>query len=244
MVNNIKSVDKSIGVKVPPILFVKYRYWYQKYFQPKYWYRYLQYFLQISLTSLLSGASCRFAYGPADATATHCLLLQKIQTGFGYTFLVPAHPGNPEQNPESHKIVAVVVVVKGKSESNSNDSVNPSDFKSAKNVRFWQHLNLDSNSNTSLDDAAWNGLNTANFVKIVQGICPRGAFIFKNLVKFSVFRVLYPYCCNDGVKFGMEEWTKGSLVCAKFHPISEMYHPCGAKNHIITLWELKYCRIA
>jgi len=26
----------------------------------------------------LSGARCRLAYGPADATATHCLLLQKI----------------------------------------------------------------------------------------------------------------------------------------------------------------------
>jgi len=24
----------------------------------------------------LSGAGCRLAYGPADATATHCLLLQ------------------------------------------------------------------------------------------------------------------------------------------------------------------------
>ena len=24
----------------------------------------------------LSGATCRFAYGPADATATHCLLIQ------------------------------------------------------------------------------------------------------------------------------------------------------------------------
>jgi len=24
----------------------------------------------------LSGATCRLAYGPADATATHCLLLQ------------------------------------------------------------------------------------------------------------------------------------------------------------------------
>jgi len=30
----------------------------------------------------LSGARCRLAYGPADATATHCLLL-------GFTFLVP-----------------------------------------------------------------------------------------------------------------------------------------------------------
>jgi len=34
----------------------------------------------------LSGAMCRFAYGPSDATATHCLLLQSIQIGF--TFLV------------------------------------------------------------------------------------------------------------------------------------------------------------
>jgi len=25
----------------------------------------------------LSGVRCRFAYGPADATATHCLLLQQ-----------------------------------------------------------------------------------------------------------------------------------------------------------------------
>ena len=41
----------------------------------------------------LSGARCRLAYGPADATATHCLLLQKIQIGF--TFLVPAYPGYP-----------------------------------------------------------------------------------------------------------------------------------------------------
>jgi len=30
----------------------------------------------------LSGARCRFAYRPADATATHYLLLQKIQIGF------------------------------------------------------------------------------------------------------------------------------------------------------------------
>ena len=35
-----------------------------------------------------SGARCRLAYGPADATASHCLLL-------GCTFLVPAHPGSP-----------------------------------------------------------------------------------------------------------------------------------------------------
>ena len=40
---------------------------------------------------------CRFAYGPAEATATHYLLLQYIQTRF--TFLVPAEPGSPEQRP-------------------------------------------------------------------------------------------------------------------------------------------------
>jgi len=45
---------------------------------------------------------CIFAFGPADATATHHLLLQYIQIGF--TFLVPAHP-------ESRKTVVVVVVV-------------------------------------------------------------------------------------------------------------------------------------
>ena len=41
----------------------------------------------------LSGARCGLAYGPADATATHCL--SKIQIGF--TFLVPAHLGSPGQ---------------------------------------------------------------------------------------------------------------------------------------------------
>ena len=39
--------------------------------------------------SYLSGARCRLAYGPADATATHCLsCFSKIQIGF--TFLVLA----------------------------------------------------------------------------------------------------------------------------------------------------------
>jgi len=33
----------------------------------------------------LSGARCRLAYSPADATATHCL---------GFTFLVAAYPGS------------------------------------------------------------------------------------------------------------------------------------------------------
>ena len=45
----------------------------------------------------LSGARCRLAYCPADATATHCLYFNKIQIGF--TFLVPAHPGSPGKGP-------------------------------------------------------------------------------------------------------------------------------------------------
>jgi len=41
----------------------------------------------------LCGARCWPAYGPADATATHCLLLQLNPDWF--TFLVPAHLGIP-----------------------------------------------------------------------------------------------------------------------------------------------------
>jgi len=51
----------------------------------------------------LSGMRCRLAYSPADATATHYLLLHYIQIGFnlpGFTFLVPAHPGGPGHIPE------------------------------------------------------------------------------------------------------------------------------------------------
>jgi len=57
----------------------------------------------------MSGARCRFVYGPADPIAIHCLLLQEIQIGFGFTFLVPAHQGRSGQNPEGCKIVVVVV---------------------------------------------------------------------------------------------------------------------------------------
>jgi len=38
------------------------------------------------------------------------LLIQEIQIGFGFTFLVLAHLGSSGQNPESHKTVVVVVV--------------------------------------------------------------------------------------------------------------------------------------
>jgi len=53
----------------------------------------------------LSGARCRLAYGPADATATQCLYFSKIQTGF--TFLVPVHPGSPGQRAVKRVCVCV-----------------------------------------------------------------------------------------------------------------------------------------
>ena len=37
---------------------------------------FLIYTTQIVQHGYLSGATCRLAYGPAEATATHCLLLQ------------------------------------------------------------------------------------------------------------------------------------------------------------------------
>ena len=43
----------------------------------------------------LSGAWCRLAYGPADATALTVSCFSKIQIGF--TFLVPAHLGSPRK---------------------------------------------------------------------------------------------------------------------------------------------------
>jgi len=49
----------------------------------------------------MSGVSCKFAYGPADATACHYLMFHKIQIVF--TFMVPAHLVSDEQNPEAIK---------------------------------------------------------------------------------------------------------------------------------------------
>ena len=34
----------------------------------------------------LFGARCRLAYGPADATATHCLCFSKILVGFTFWY--------------------------------------------------------------------------------------------------------------------------------------------------------------
>ena len=58
----------------------------------------------------LSGARCRLAYGPADATASHCLLLKKkIQIGF--TFLAPAVPGSLGQRAVKQVCVCVCLFV-------------------------------------------------------------------------------------------------------------------------------------
>ena len=54
----------------------------------------------------LSGARCRLAYGPADATATHCLCFSKVQ--IGSTFLVLAHPGSPGQRAVKRVCVCVL----------------------------------------------------------------------------------------------------------------------------------------
>ena len=59
-------------------------------------------------------STCRFAYGPADATATHYLFLQKIQIGF--TFLVLSFWCRltrvvPDKIQEGRKMVCVYVCV-------------------------------------------------------------------------------------------------------------------------------------
>ena len=54
----------------------------------------------------LNGARCRLAYGPANATATHCAsCFSKIQIGF--YFLVPAYLGSPEQRAVKRLCVCV-----------------------------------------------------------------------------------------------------------------------------------------
>jgi len=66
---------------------------------------------EVNLCVARRGRSCRrskgvsITYGPADATATHhsLSLAPANPDRFylpGFTFLVPAHPGSPGQNPE------------------------------------------------------------------------------------------------------------------------------------------------
>ena len=55
----------------------------------------------------LSGARCRLAYGPADATL--CLLLQYNQDGFYLS--VPAYPGSPGQRADKRMLCVCVCVV-------------------------------------------------------------------------------------------------------------------------------------
>ena len=52
---------------------------------------------------------CIGAYGPADATATLCLLLHENPDWF--TFLVPAHPGSPGQRVAKRVCVCVCVCI-------------------------------------------------------------------------------------------------------------------------------------
>jgi len=54
------------------------------------------------LAWLSASVRCIFAYGPADATATHSLASVNPDWFYlpGFTFLVPDHPGSPGQNPE------------------------------------------------------------------------------------------------------------------------------------------------
>jgi len=53
----------------------------------------------------LSGARCRLACGPVDATATHCLLLHLNLDWF--CLLVPPHPGSPGQRAVKRVCVCV-----------------------------------------------------------------------------------------------------------------------------------------
>jgi len=50
----------------------------------------------------LSGAMCRFAYGPADATAS-------VKSRLVFTFLVPAHLGSPGQRAAEWVCVCVML---------------------------------------------------------------------------------------------------------------------------------------
>ena len=54
----------------------------------------------------LSGARCRLAYGPADATASHCLLLQLNPDWFYLSGTV--HLGSPRQRAVKHVCVCSV----------------------------------------------------------------------------------------------------------------------------------------
>ena len=60
----------------------------------------------------MSGARCRFAYGPADATATHSLLLIQEETHLFWFYISgTGSPGIAGQSPGGRKTIVVVVVV-------------------------------------------------------------------------------------------------------------------------------------
>jgi len=70
----------------------------------------------------LSAVRCRFAYGPANATATHSLAPVNPDLFYllHFTFLVPAHLDSPRQNPQSCKTVVVLVTLHSLSSSNTS----------------------------------------------------------------------------------------------------------------------------
>ena len=59
--------------------------------------------------SVWSEVQCRLAYGPADVTATHCLLLSFSKLQIDFTFLVSAHPDSPGQRAVKRVCVCVCV---------------------------------------------------------------------------------------------------------------------------------------
>ena len=60
----------------------------------------------------LSGARCRFTYGPAHATTTHYLAPVNPDWLYltGFTFLVPAHPGSPGRSPGDLKTIVIYLL--------------------------------------------------------------------------------------------------------------------------------------
>jgi len=55
--------------------------------------------------------SLRWSHLTAQVCSFISEIIIVIAVGFGFTFLVQAHPGSPRQNPDSHKTVVVVEVV-------------------------------------------------------------------------------------------------------------------------------------
>jgi len=67
-----------------------------------------------------------------------------------------------------------------------------------------------------------------------------------NFSKIFSFGVLYPYCCTDAVKFGMEEWTKevdlrSTPPCQISLSLVQRVTPAGQGWHFLA--ETGFCHI-